>query len=156
MELEMFYETLVPSATGDRTRQTLASNCIFSQGFKWDHRTVSGCMNLRVRDLFSLHSGERQHAERGRCRGQMGRSRETMLPQGGEKIAAWVTDEFPVPGPPPLPWSLAVLLSLGTVKPPESLPQTLIPFFGVNFNVVFSTYKPKKFDFKNLKNEKVM
>lgn len=76
-----------------------------------------------------MHSGKRQHAERETWSGQVGRSRETMLPQGSEKIVAWVSDKFPVSGSPP-PHE-ACYTSIGTVKFSVSLALTCSLFFFI-------------------------
>lgn len=72
-----------------------------------------------------MHSGKRQHAEGETWSGQVGR--ETMLPQGSEKIVAWVSDKFPVSGSPP-PHE-ACYTSIGTVKFSVSLALTFSLFF---------------------------
>lgn len=69
-----------------------------------------------------MHCGKRQQADRETWSGQVGRSRQIMLPQGSEKIVAWVSDKFLVPGSS-FPHE-ACCTSIGTVKLSASLALT--------------------------------
>lgn len=66
-------------------------------------RIMSECLNLRVGSLVQLCTMvKKQNVAKEKWSGQVQRSREIMLPQGGKKSATWVADEFLVPGSPPL------------------------------------------------------